>query len=46
MLLEDHYNVADAVVVGNLLISLLRSSDRVHSASLAQLSWSTQSPRS
>lgn len=36
-LLEDHYNVADAVVVGNLLISLLRHSDRVHSASLAQL---------
>jgi alpha-N-arabinofuranosidase len=37
VLLEDHYNVADAVVVGNLLISLLRHSDRVHSASLAQL---------
>lgn len=36
-LLEDHYSVADAVVVGNLLISLLRHSDRVHSASLAQL---------
>src|SRR5690606_24033834 len=36
-LLEDRYNVADAVVVGNLLISLLRHSDRVHSASLAQL---------
>lgn len=36
-LLEDHYNVADAVVVGNLLISLLRHSDRVRSASLAQL---------
>jgi alpha-N-arabinofuranosidase len=36
-LLEDHYNVADAVVVGNLLISLLRHSDRVHAASLAQL---------
>jgi len=29
--------VADAVVVGNLLISLLRHSDRVVSASLAQL---------
>jgi len=29
--------VADAVVVGNLLISLLRHTDRVHSASLAQL---------
>ncbi|GGC09088.1 arabinosylfuranosidase ArfA [Cellulomonas carbonis] len=37
VLLEDHYNVADAVVVGNLLISLLRHSDRVHAASLAQL---------
>jgi len=36
-LLEDHYNVADAVVVGNLLISLLRHSDRVQAASLAQL---------
>ena len=36
-LLEDHYNVADAVVVGSLLISLLRHSDRVHAASLAQL---------
>ncbi|MBB1512267.1 alpha-N-arabinofuranosidase [Tessaracoccus sp. MC1627] len=36
-LLEDLYNVADAVVVGNLLISLLRHTDRVHSASLAQL---------
>lgn len=36
-LLEDHYNVADAVVVGNLLISLLRHTDRVASASLAQL---------
>lgn len=36
-LLEDHYSVADAVVVGNLLISLLRHSDRVVSASLAQL---------
>lgn len=37
VLLEDTYNVADAVVVGNLLISLLRHTDRVHSASLAQL---------
>jgi alpha-N-arabinofuranosidase len=37
ILLEDRYNVADAVVVGNLLISLLRHTDRVHSASLAQL---------
>ena len=36
-LLEDHYTVADAVVVGNLLISLLRHTDRVHSASQAQL---------
>ena len=36
-LLEDRYNVADAVVVGGLLISLLRHTDRVHSASLAQL---------
>jgi alpha-N-arabinofuranosidase len=36
-LLEDHYNVADAVVVGSLLISLLRHTDRVHAASLAQL---------
>jgi len=36
-LLEDHYGVADAVVVGSLLISLLRHSDRVHTASLAQL---------
>lgn len=37
VLLEDRYNVADAVVVGSLLISLLRHSDRVHAASLAQL---------
>jgi alpha-N-arabinofuranosidase len=37
VLLEDHYSVADAVVVGSLLISLLRNSDRVRSASLAQL---------
>ncbi len=37
VLLEDHYNVADAVVVGNCLISLLRHTDRVASASLAQL---------
>ncbi|THG31599.1 arabinosylfuranosidase ArfA [Naasia lichenicola] len=36
-LLEDVYSVADAVVVGGLLISLLRHSDRVRSASLAQL---------
>jgi alpha-N-arabinofuranosidase len=36
-LLEDRYNVADAVVVGNLLISLLRHSDRVAAACQAQL---------
>ena len=36
-LLEDVYTVADAVVVGGLLITLLRNADRVHSASLAQL---------
>ncbi|GAA3755635.1 alpha-N-arabinofuranosidase [Spinactinospora alkalitolerans] len=35
--IEDRYNLADAVVVGGLLISLLRHSDRVTSASLAQL---------
>jgi alpha-N-arabinofuranosidase len=36
-LLEDAYTVADAVVVGSLLMTLLRHSDRVASASLAQL---------
>jgi alpha-L-arabinofuranosidase len=36
-LLEDVYSVADAVVVGSLLISLLRRADRVTAASLAQL---------
>ncbi len=36
-LLEDSYSVLDAVVFGNLLISLLRHSDRVTAASLAQL---------
>ncbi|MEY9871722.1 alpha-N-arabinofuranosidase [Streptacidiphilus sp. MAP12-33] len=36
-LLEDTYTVADAVVVGNLLMTLLKRSDRVTSASLAQL---------
>ncbi|HYJ26952.1 MAG TPA: alpha-N-arabinofuranosidase [Nocardioides sp.] len=36
-LLEEVYSVADAVVVGSLLISLLRHADRVRSASLAQL---------
>src|SRR5690554_207044 len=35
--LENVYSVADAVVVGGLLISLLRHADRVTSASLAQL---------
>jgi len=37
VLLQDTYCVADAVVVGDLLISLLRHSDRVTSACLAQL---------
>lgn len=36
-LLEDVYTVADAVVLGNLMITLLKNSDRVTSASLAQL---------
>lgn len=36
-LLEDAYSVADAVVFGNLLMSLLKHADRVTSASLAQL---------
>lgn len=36
-LLEDKYSVADAVVVGGLLISLLKHADRVRAASLAQL---------
>jgi alpha-N-arabinofuranosidase len=36
-LAEDAYTVADAVVVGNLLISLPKRADRVTSASLAQL---------
>jgi alpha-N-arabinofuranosidase len=35
--LEDVYSVADAVVLGNLLITLLQNHDRVTSASLAQL---------
>ena len=34
---EDDYTVADAVVLGNLLVSLLRRSDRVKMACLAQL---------
>jgi alpha-N-arabinofuranosidase len=36
-LLEDSYSVADAVVFGSLMISLLKHADRVTSASLAQL---------
>jgi alpha-N-arabinofuranosidase len=36
-IIEDEYTVADAVVVGSLLISLLRHSDRVTTACLAQL---------
>lgn len=36
-LLEDRYSVADAVVVGGCLISLLKHTDRVYSASQAQL---------
>jgi len=36
-LIEDTYDVADAVVVGSLLIALLRHSDRVTVACLAQL---------
>ncbi|ATE53522.1 arabinosylfuranosidase ArfA [Actinosynnema pretiosum] len=36
-LIEDTYDVADAVVVGNLLISLLRHADRVAVACQAQL---------
>lgn len=36
-LLEDSYSALDAVVFGNLLISLLRHANRVTAASLAQL---------
>jgi alpha-N-arabinofuranosidase len=36
-LIEDQYDLTDAVVVGNLLISLLRHADRVRMACLAQL---------
>jgi alpha-N-arabinofuranosidase len=36
-LIEDAYSVTDAVVVGSLLVSLLRHSDRVSMANLAQL---------
>lgn len=35
--LEDHYTVADGVVVGSMLITILQNSDRVHAANLAQL---------
>ncbi|UOY03963.1 hypothetical protein MVA48_04170 [Blastococcus sp. PRF04-17] len=34
---EEPYTVADGVVVGNLLMSLIRHADRVTSASIAQL---------
>src|SRR4051812_39400408 len=36
-LIEDRYSVVDAVVVGDLMISLLRHADRVRIACLAQL---------
>lgn len=36
-LLEDQYHALDAVVCGDLLITLLQHADRVRSASLAQL---------
>lgn len=36
-LLENHYTAADAVVVGDLMITLLKHSDRVRAASIAQL---------
>lgn len=36
-LLEDTYSALDAVVFGDLLITLLKNADRVHAASLAQL---------
>lgn len=36
-LLEDIYNLEDAVVLGNLLITLIKNSDRVKIACLAQL---------
>ncbi|MGM7679431.1 arabinosylfuranosidase ArfA [Microbacterium sp. A94] len=36
-LLEDQYHALDAVVFGDLLITLLQHADRVRSASLAQL---------
>lgn len=36
-LLEDMYNLEDAIVVGDLMITLLKNSDRVKIACLAQL---------
>ncbi|NMN00622.1 alpha-L-arabinofuranosidase [Bifidobacterium sp. DSM 109958] len=36
-LLEDVYSALDAVVFGDLMITLLANADRVHAASLAQL---------
>jgi len=36
-LLEAVYSAADAVVFGDLMITLLKNADRVHAASLAQL---------
>ena len=36
-LLEDVYSAVDAVVVGDLLITLLKNANTVHAASLAQL---------
>jgi len=36
-IIEDEYTLKDAVVVGNLLISILRRSDRVKMACIAQL---------
>lgn len=36
-IIEDEYSFKDAVVIGNLLISILRRSDRVKMACLAQL---------
>lgn len=36
-LLEDMYNLEDAIVVGDLMIALLKNSDRVKVACLAQL---------
>jgi alpha-N-arabinofuranosidase len=35
--IEDDYTLADAVVVGSLLITILKRAARIHSASLAQL---------